>query len=1075
MDNYYDKYLKYKYKYLEFKDDKYNKIQKGGGKPIIHNIDEINKFSDPTQERFLNPIYGLILCECGFVQNKYFIDNGDGIHQIIQRMCNIIPGIVLPTNKIQSLKPIDFGRFLAIKYINKDKNFVTIVEEENKSGSSSGSKKAQIDFKKLLQRQNTTDYKQISEDKKKLSLFIFKLNKYIPIDTKHDNIYFWLLLYCLWWSANNDQGIKEFYDGIREVLQIINKYMDIEDYIKIGTHNNHAFEHDIFKITYKQFMIFDQEKSSNFCLKGKLLYSDCGEITAQNLINLLSWDNKEFNIELLRTGNIEPIAQLIEYYTVFGNFDKQSSSEKQLIFGKELTARDAWSYLIIYHANNNLEFSKKCDDHYYDLDGGLNQDGSKSNFFQLIQNLLNIEKWDNLIINNIISIEDNTEKGIGNIIIEHSKYDIIIINCTKDHYFMEMKKDQNINIQIARYDQEKKKLIEYILYPESKINYTDYIWLKYTPHLLVKLINSPDLSINIKIKLFKLSITGIYDSSVRNAIKIITFEKCYIKILPFLQNYDYIDDFTFYSNDFNFVRTFPQIKSLKCIITDKTKHSEDLTPLSNVTSIGNFFLFHCTQIVNLNLVPLSNVLSIGDYFLYNCSNLKIIDLSPLCLITVIGDGFMSNCTSINNLILNPLSNVTSIGNGFMSGCTSINNLILVPLSNVTSIGDDFLSGCTSIKIINLSSLCQITKIGENFLSKCRNLKNLDLTPLVNVTSIGENFLCECRNIDTIVFPSLSYIKEINDNFLAKCSNLKKLDLSMLTEIKLIGENFLFGCNILSEVILNHSSGLQEIRDSFLSGCINLTKINLDFSSQISIVGNNFMANCSSLEKIELRPLRNITKINHHFMSGCTKLKTLTLGNLVHITSIGHNFLSNCASIETIILRPFWGPLTSIGDSFLSNCTKLKDIDLSPLFNITIFNDNFLYGCFNIRTINLQSLSNLKIISNDVFSYCSKLTSIDLSPLTSLEKIGDDFLSYCDELEEIDLTKLSNLKTIGDNFLAHCTKLKSIDLSSLTSLESVGNKFLVNCSQLTETTFTPPPNKITKGYHYLGGCTSLSRR
>jgi hypothetical protein len=69
------------------------------------------------------------------------------------------------------------------------------------------------------------------------------------------------------------------------------------------------------------------------------------------------------------------------------------------IFGQQLNARDAWSYLVINYANHNLRFSKFCTSTNqkrieYDLDGGLSKDPKISNFLQLIKNLLNIDKWD---------------------------------------------------------------------------------------------------------------------------------------------------------------------------------------------------------------------------------------------------------------------------------------------------------------------------------------------------------------------------------------------------------------------------------------------------------------------------------------------------------------------------------------------------------------------------------------------------------------------------------------------------------------------------------------------------------
>ena len=152
MNNYYKKYLKYKKKYLELKNDKYfdletkkkylelkdNKIKQKGGK-YITNYNSINRFSTieyPEMEEFLNPIYGYFLSESDFIRNNYFlyrakieqedlilssnfelsqeiestsiiIDNN--LRKKISKMTHNIEGTpsVEPTNAIKLLNPIN--------------------------------------------------------------------------------------------------------------------------------------------------------------------------------------------------------------------------------------------------------------------------------------------------------------------------------------------------------------------------------------------------------------------------------------------------------------------------------------------------------------------------------------------------------------------------------------------------------------------------------------------------------------------------------------------------------------------------------------------------------------------------------------------------------------------------------------------------------------------------------------------------------------------------------------------------------------------------------------------------------
>ena len=64
---YYKKYLKYKSKYLEIKNIKYNQI--GGELPLITDPHGINLFTDSDMERYMNPIHGLVLCNSGYIPN----------------------------------------------------------------------------------------------------------------------------------------------------------------------------------------------------------------------------------------------------------------------------------------------------------------------------------------------------------------------------------------------------------------------------------------------------------------------------------------------------------------------------------------------------------------------------------------------------------------------------------------------------------------------------------------------------------------------------------------------------------------------------------------------------------------------------------------------------------------------------------------------------------------------------------------------------------------------------------------------------------------------------------------------
>ena len=84
----------------------------------------------------MNPIYGMILCYNGFLTNNYYLHKNKFINtnesRLINKICKKIPYSVRPTNYImKEIKPIDIGRYIAIKYIDKNDNIIKIIDKNN--------------------------------------------------------------------------------------------------------------------------------------------------------------------------------------------------------------------------------------------------------------------------------------------------------------------------------------------------------------------------------------------------------------------------------------------------------------------------------------------------------------------------------------------------------------------------------------------------------------------------------------------------------------------------------------------------------------------------------------------------------------------------------------------------------------------------------------------------------------------------------------------------------------------------------------------------------------------------------
>ena len=322
--NYYDKYLKYKNKYLNLKFN-FDNLE-GGDIAFIKNYNSINLFTNSHKnlkenieifmEEYLNPIYGFILLYNGYIYNNYYlfenIKNDDS--KLIKKILKEIPSRLLPTNILMKIEPIKFGNYLALKYINYYYYLVNNNEYQMEIKL--------IKDKKLF---NFNNYKFTSYENDFFIKIIELFNDYVQI-TNNNLFSFHILLYCLIWVSNNDNGIKEYYKGINQVFCIFNKYtysIDKEKfkYIDLNIKNNdtstNTFEHYILTIFNKDFIIYNQEWAKHFCIE-KETYPDCGEVTARNLINLICFNGTNFNIEILQ--NLGAIDELILFYTKFNNF-----------------------------------------------------------------------------------------------------------------------------------------------------------------------------------------------------------------------------------------------------------------------------------------------------------------------------------------------------------------------------------------------------------------------------------------------------------------------------------------------------------------------------------------------------------------------------------------------------------------------------------------------------------------------------------------------------------------------------------------------------------------------------------
>ena len=281
--NYYEKYMKYKSKYLNLRQ---NSNMIGGDKPIVEILKNINLFeSDSKLEIFLNPVYGFLFCETGFITNHYNFYNSESednnsISVFINKLFNKIPDSdeIKPTNRLMEISTKDIGQlvgFLYLRYvkykdqienitkyiqqldelIKKIKSFTknySIVPPQNiknevcKVKNSIDKKIAKYyeeNFKSLCVEDINFPIPNYSERYKNNALLESLINykeqltkiikeptylninvnkiifKNIDIEKINEDV-FHVILAVLWWITNDKQNIRHYYEGLNNILPL---------------------------------------------------------------------------------------------------------------------------------------------------------------------------------------------------------------------------------------------------------------------------------------------------------------------------------------------------------------------------------------------------------------------------------------------------------------------------------------------------------------------------------------------------------------------------------------------------------------------------------------------------------------------------------------------------------------------------------------------------------------------------------------------------------------------------------------------------------------------------------------
>jgi len=494
-----------------------------------------------------------------------------------------------------------------------------------------------------------------------------------------------------------------------------------------------SFESIVGEIMFKPIKVLSYSSSANSFRVGPrtTYYSDCVETTARNLINLLLYDGVKFNIDDLVKMKGEINERTIEYYRTFDSYDLQLSTGKKQIYGQLLTAIDAWSYLIIHHANTNISFKRH--DTYEVYSGVMSKDGTKTNFIQLLQNLLSpriinprtittdLPKL-NSLINSVQSLSDGDpfQNGAGTILIDYEIY-YITFYFRIGHSFITIR-DKVAKINTFEKGSKQYEYIDFLLANTGSITSKNYLWFKYTTDLLEELYNKVFITkdSDFVFKLLEMSMSDLSNSDSRNRIVIdVDFLKDHLKNI---NSNKYVNQFNYTGDDFKFLDEMPNLtKPIYIFKNNSITELPDLTPLIRLTSLWDSFAYDCNSLTKIDLSELVNLVNIGISFASNCTNLNTIKLINLPKLERIDSLFAAHCPNLKTVELNNLPKLKALDDSFAANCPNLKTIELINLPEVGLISADFAFECPQLETIKIIDLPMLDLIVDPFHKSVKTL------------------------------------------------------------------------------------------------------------------------------------------------------------------------------------------------------------------------------------------------------------------------------------------------------------------------------------------------------------------
>ena len=503
--NYESKYLKYKQKYLSLKNN--NLLQFGGDTPNINVIKNISLFApDSVIDLHLNPIYGFLYSQLGYIDNIFNFAPDNKEFKIIKKCFHKVNNLILPTNNLHKIDIDEFAKLIAylyLKYLFKDnieniKKHIHTLDDLIRTLKNFNNDEFIFYKDKIIKKicnlkidnikfdiysemkycdliDSLSYYKTELEKIAKIPKFNSKIKEYLPDSyiLEYKLQIFYIILVILWYKFDNKTGILKYYQSLNKYLlndfkinipaDYVNTLFTYTDLINPNKDFYSVLAHVYYKnINSMQLLNYQSieyiKKKCYSCTREACYFPDCGETTLRNFFNIIFYDNVNNNFNYKRLCELEAIDKLKEFYTKFNSLTAQTNTNKLNIFNLSLNARDAWSMVISNLPDVN--YIQKCklyeDESIYnfELKTGLSKNHIP-NMLEVIKKLLKINDFEDFYEIEIINKLLDTN-GHGTITFKKKSSNTeYIINIIHNHYNIEEVKEKIIDFDYT-YLKEKK-------------------------------------------------------------------------------------------------------------------------------------------------------------------------------------------------------------------------------------------------------------------------------------------------------------------------------------------------------------------------------------------------------------------------------------------------------------------------------------------------------------------------------------------------------------------------------------------------------------------------------------------